>query len=649
MSQLNVQISSDLDEITALRMALQLAQRRAQRYEALLKQAPIGIVLLDSKLSRIINANPAFQQLVGYSTDEMAAFAFPDLLVSPYANFVEEVNRTRVKGEAAFQEMLIRHKNGQALPVELSILFPQDEEEGGFVVAIVRDLTTQRRAEETIRYQANLVQSVSDAIVSTDMNFCIQSWNRAAEELYGMTTAEVLEKSFSEILRVEYPGTDRIALLQKLERDGAWKGEQIHRHKDGTHIDILASVSYIWDSKGNRVGIVGVNRDITEQKRAERLLLLAEKSEHISLLASGIAHDFNNMLTSVFSQMALALRKLPIDNSARPHIEKAIKSTELMADLTRQLRAYTGQSAFQIEAVDLNQLVKDNLGLLEAFLPKHTRLELSLMSNLPTIELDRGQAQQLVMNLVINAIEAIQTGTGRIIIQTGEATLQGHQLTHFKSRDPLAPGRYVYLKVIDNGIGMSEATLARIFDPYFTTKPRGSGLGLSATLGIVQKYRGGLKVESQPAHGTTFTILFPASQAAVMTNHATATTEELSSTTILVVDDEASVREVVSDILAMQDIKTILATDGRDGIEKFEQYRTEIALVLLDMKMPVMNGEEAFYALRELDPNLKILISSGYNEPEITNRLLRQGPTRFLAKPYSPSALLEMVKTIIDL
>ena len=645
MSQLNVQASSDLDEITALRMALQLAQRRAQRYEALLKQAPIGIVLLDNKLSRIINANNAFQHLVGYSTDEMAAFVFPDLLVSPYANFVEEVNQTRTKNEAAFQEMLIRHKNGRVLPVELSILFDED---GGFVVAIVRDLTTQRRAEETIRYQANLVQSVSDAIVSTDMNFCIQSWNRAAEELYGMTAAEVLGKSFSEILRVEYPGTDKIALLQKLERDGAWKGEQIHRHKDGTHIDILASVSYIWDSKGNRVGIVGVNRDITEQKRAERLLLLAEKSEHISLLASGIAHDFNNMLTSVFSQMALALRKLPIDNGARPHIEKAIKSTELMADLTRQLRAYTGQSAFQIEAVDLNQLVKDNLGLLEAFLPKHTRLELSLMSNLPTIELDRGQAQQLVMNLVINAIEAIQTETGRIIIQTGEAELKSHQLSQYKSRDPLPPGRYVYLKVIDNGIGMNEATLARIFDPYFTTKPRGSGLGLSATLGIVQKYQGGLKVESQPTNGTTFKILFPASQAAVATNQAPAETEELGSTTILVVDDEASVREVVSDILAMQDIKTILATDGRDGIEKFEQHSAEIDLVLLDMKMPVMNGEEAFYALRELDPRLKILISSGYHEPEITNRLLRQGPTRFLAKPYSPSALLEMIKSIID-
>lgn len=634
-------------------MALPSVRWGERHYQNLVDQAPISIVLFNIQTGQFINTNQAFRQLIGYGANEVLTLTFYEILVTPSRSFMEKLARIHQNGGGLLQEMTIRHKNGEHLQVELSIIPPQmneaqDDDASCLVSAMVHDVTAQRRVEETLRYQANLVQSVSDAIISTTMNFCIQSWNRAAEELYGMSANEVLGKSFSEVLGVEYPNTDRIALLQKLEQDGAWKGEQIHRHKDGTRIDILASVSYIWDSKGNRVGIVGVNRDITEQKRAERLLLLAEKSEHISLLASGIAHDFNNMLTSVFSQMSLALRKLSADSAARLHIEKAIKSAELMADLTRQLRTYTGQSAFQIETIDLNQLVKDNLGLLEAFLPKHTRLELSLISNLPTIEIDRGQAQQLVMNLVINAVEAIQTETGRIVVETGEMLLDAVQITAYKGREWLTPGRYIYLKVIDNGIGMNEATLARIFDPYFTTKPRGSGLGLSATLGIVQKYRGGLKVKSQPGQGTTFIVLFPGSQAATAPTPGSAQMAAVIGSTILVVDDEAPVREVVSDILATEGIKVILATQGREGVEKFKQHQPQIQMVLLDMKMPVMGGEETFYALRALDPTIKIVLSSGYNESEVTNRLLRQEFTRFLAKPYSPKALLSLVQTVIE-
>jgi len=642
-------LASKTDEVTLLQAALQLAQRRVQRLHSVAVQAPIGVVLIQPQTLRLFDANPAFQQLLGYAAEEVLLLTLGEILAEPYKNLAHELRHLQQTEPVVIREALIQRKNGQSLQAEMSFIFAQAGEEDDFIVTIVRDLTERRKAVETIRYQANLVQSVSDAIVSTDLSFRIESWNRAAEELYGMTAAEVIGQPFGQVLRVEYPGTDRIALLQKLERDGSWSGEQIHRRKDGTPIDILASVAYIWDSSGQRMGIVGVNRDISERKRAERLLLLAQRSEHISLLAGGIAHDFNNLLTGVLAQTSVALRKLPRNDPARTHIEKAIKSAELMAGLTRQLRAYTGLGAFEIEAIDLNELVKDNLGLMETFLPKHTRLQLSLISNLATIEIDRGQAQQLIMNLVINAAEAIETEHGRIIIETGETSVVAGHGTGYRGIGRLAAGRYVYLKVIDNGCGMNEATLARIFEPYFTTKKRGSGLGLSATLGIVQKCQGGLKVESRPGGGTTFTILFPASEAAVTVSPVRELPSVASASAILVVDDEAPVREGISDILTTEGIKVFLAADGRDGVEKFKRHQSEIDLVLLDMKMPIMNGEETFYALRAIDPGVRIVLSSGYNEPETTNRLLRLGSTQFLSKPYNTQVLLNAVQSAIEL
>ncbi|MCX6049693.1 MAG: PAS domain S-box protein [Chloroflexi bacterium] len=627
-------------EVGSLRFAVQPGPRRVQHYWTAVEQTPISIALFDPQTYRFVDTNAAFQQLLGYSADEMLALALDDLVAIPRPLMLYELQQVRQSGKASVQELRYQRKNRQLIDVEVSTSYQYDEA-GGVFCLIVHDISRHKQAEEMIRYQANLVQSVSDAIISTDMNFCIESWNRAATELYGMAAAEVIGKPFGQVLRVQYPGTDRIALLQRLERDGAWQGEQIHHHKDGTRIDILASVSYVWNSQGQHVGIVGVNRNITERKRVERLLLLAQKSEHINLLASGIAHDFNNMLTSVLSQTSLALRKLPADTNARAHLEKAIKSTELMVDLTRQLRAYTGQSDFQIEAVDLNQLVKDNLGLLEAFLPKQSRLEFSLMSDLPTIEIDRGQAQQLVMNLVINAAEAIQCETGRIIVETGQLFVDQAHIETYKGGEWLTPGRHIYLKIMDNGVGMDHATLAHIFEPYFTTKSRGSGLGLAATLGIVQKIRGAIKVESRSGQGSTFVVLFPVGEP----EHATPV--EIVPTpgdTVLVIDDESSVREVVGDILATEGIKVILAVGGRDGLEKFKRHKAEINLVLLDLKMPVMNGEETFLALRAIDPNLKIVLSSGYSEQDVTKRLLQQPLTQFLPKPYSTKALVAIIR-----
>ncbi|MBV7332173.1 response regulator [Chloroflexi bacterium TSY] len=318
--------------------------------------------------------------------------------------------------------------------------------------------------------------------------------------------------------------------------------------------------------------------------------------------------------------------------------------------MTRQLLAYTGQGAFVLEAVDINQLILDNSGLLDAVLPKNSELQLQLSPDLSTIEIDRGHAQQITMNLVINAAEAIENQTGLIRIETGEDNILENESQSYIGIERLVPGRYVYLKISDNGSGMEPSTIDRIFDPYFTTKPTGSGLGLSATLGIVQRYGGGLSVDSQVGQGTTFSLFFPAREGteqleAKIDYQSPCHMNNLGS--VLVVDDEAPVREAINDILKTEGLKVITANNGQDGLDKFQKNRNEIDLVLLDMQMPVMSGEETFYELRKIDPSLKIILSSGYNEQEVTKNFRREKQTGFLQKPYDSHILLSTIQNAL--
>jgi len=409
-------------------------------------------------------------------------------------------------------------------------------------------------------------------------------------------------------------------------------------------LHILAAVSYVKDAKGNRIGVVGINRDITERKRAEKMMQMAQKSESLNLLAGGIAHDFNNLLTGILTQISVARRKLATHHSVTAHLEKAITSTEHAAALTRQLLAYTGQGAFLVEAVDLNRLIYDTIGLLEAMLPKWVQLDLKLAPALPTIDIDRGQLQQVAMNLVLNAMESLAGAGGTIGIETGVTDISPQTARAYIGKTHPVPGQYVYLTVLDDGIGMSDEIVDRIFDPYFTTKTEGSGLGLSATLGTAQKYGGGICVESVPGQGTCFTLIFPPGESLPVPPSQPRVTSIRSQQSVLVIDDEEPVRAAVHDILAMEGMTVLQACDGREGVETFAAHRQEIDIVLLDMQMPVMSGEETFYALRAIDPQIKIVLSSGYNESESTKNLAGQSLAGFLQKPYDVDTLVGIMQ-----
>lgn len=384
--------------------------------------------------------------------------------------------------------------------------------------------------------------------------------------------------------------------------------------------------------------------EMAERARTEAALRQQQKLESMGLLAGGVAHDFNNLLTSILSQSGLALRRLAPDNAARQHIDKAIQSTQRAADLTRQLLAYAGKATFQIEPVDLNQLIKANSGLLETVLRRNATLQLQLEPDLPAVAADRGQLQQVLMNLVINASEAIEHDHGEIRLKTHTVDLQ-------TLPDPAAfvgtlpsPGQYVCLEVIDNGMGMEAATLEKIFDPFFSTKARGHGLGLSAVLGVVQGLHGGLQVQSDQQIGTTFCVYLPATAARVEVSPVSAganTTHP--SGLVLVIDDEDPVREAVSEMLTSVGYRTVEAANGVEGLTLFQQYQNEIATVLLDVIMPGMSGVETLQKLRAVDPQVQVILSSGYVDTALPATMLANQHTTFLAKPYTIEQLLKVM------
>ena len=498
----------------------------------------------------------------------------------------------------------------------------------------------QRRSEA--RYRA-IFEQASESIVFADAHsHQFIAANAAFQQLTGYNADEVSSLTAYDIVTTDettYAASiDQISTIQRYAVT-----EHVYRRKDGTEIHVESSAVLLPDDNGQSIYCM-VARDITERIQAEARLRQTQKLESIGLLAGGIAHDFNNLLTGILGQTSLALDKLSPDQPAWDNINKAVVSVKRGADLTRQLLAYAGRGQFQIEAIDLNQLIQDNASLLETGLISQADLQLSLAPNLAAIEADRGQIQQIVMNLVINAAEAIITEQDAVTVSTQEVMVKPSDTQLYVGGDTLPPGRYVCLQVSDTGSGMDKETLARIFDPFFTTKERGTGLGLSATLGIVRSHGGGLQVTSQVGQGTTFKILFPASSRIVsqeilppMSNGA------IVKGSVLVIDDEKSVREVVRDILEMNHLQIFVAQNGQVGVEMFTAHRAEINVVLLDMQMPVMNGAETFQALRTIDPTVKIILSSGYNENEATQRFVGQDLAAFLQKPYDLDELVAKV------
>jgi CheY-like chemotaxis protein len=367
------------------------------------------------------------------------------------------------------------------------------------------------------------------------------------------------------------------------------------------------------------------------------------------VLAGGIAHDFNNILTAIMGNASMAESKMDALAPARDHIEHIVSASHRAADLCKQMLAYSGRGKFVIKPINLSELVEQMANLLEISIAKNVVMKYQLAENLPAVEADVAQIQQVVMNLITNASEAIEDKSGVISIATGVMHADRNYLTGTFPGEEIAEGRYVYLEVSDTGCGMDAETRKKIFDPFFTTKFTGRGLGMSAVLGIVRGHKGVLKVYSEPGRGTTFKMLLPGveEQAISLVRKEVATEAWQGAGTVLVVDDEETIREVGAIMLGEMGFAVLTAADGEEGVEMYRKHADEIVAVLLDMTMPKMGGEEAFREMRRIDPKVKVILSSGYNEQDATQRFAGKGLDGFVQKPYASQALQAKMREVM--
>jgi PAS domain S-box-containing protein len=403
---------------------------------------------------------------------------------------------------------------------------------------------------------------------------------------------------------------------------------------------------------GTQNYLVGFAHDVTDRVAADRhrgvlenKLLDAQKLESLGILAGGIAHDFNNLLTGILGNVSLMRLELPVSSALRDHVDQIESVTIRAADLCRQLLAYSGKGRFVVQPLDTSEVVRQTAQLLKLSIGKNATLRLDLADNLPLVEADAMQLRQVVMNLVLNAAEALGERAGNISIVTGVLQAEGDYLRSTFLAPELSEGSYVFLEVSDNGCGMGAETQAKIFDPFFSTKFTGRGLGLSAVLGIVRGHKGAIKVYSELGRGTTLKLLFPTAVARAQAVRAPPVLERRG--TVLVVDDEEVVRGVAARILGSYGFDVILASDGREGVERFRERHQEISVVLMDLTMPTLDGVDAFREIRALNDSVPVLLMSGYNEQDAVTRFAGKGLAGFVQKPFTVEMLRERLLSVL--
>ncbi len=405
-------------------------------------------------------------------------------------------------------------------------------------------------------------------------------------------------------------------------------------------------VAQLGDELG-RTGLALAQRE-EERLRNQEALRNTQRLESLGVLTGGIAHDFNNLLAAVLGNLNLAQMRLDPADPARRSLDQAEKAVQKATDLTRQMLAYSGRGHFVVKPLSLNEVVSEMTHLLQVTLAKQTELDLELAPGLPPVLADAAQIQQVVLNLVTNAAEAIGQEEGSITVRTLAEVFDRPQLEALCPTQGLEPGRYASLEVTDTGCGMGPELVERIFDPFFTTKPKGHGLGLSAMHGILKAHRAGMVIRSVPGEGTTFRILFPATDGELVPlQPEDSGPRQVFQGLALVADDEPMVLEFAASALESMGFEVIRARDGAEAVVRFLDHRDRIRLVLLDLTMPRMDGIETFTELRRLQPGLPILLSSGYDTDAAARDLVAQGEVLFLPKPYPVRDLRKLVGEVL--
>jgi PAS domain S-box-containing protein len=486
------------------------------------------------------------------------------------------------------------------------------------------------------------------AVVETDSSFKIREWNPAAERIFGYSKQEILGQDPRLLVPVE--GQPEVSAHREalLESETGTRHSMENLTRTGQRIQCEWYNTALRDERGRFIGAICLADDVTDRHRAEEALRQAQKLESLGVLSGGIAHDFNNLLTAILGNTEVALDRSHDDPILQGALQRIDATSQRGSDLARQLLAYAGKAHFAIMPLDLNTIILEMGDLLSVSISKKVALRTDLQANLPPVDADSAQFQQVVMNLVINASEAIGDGPGTVTLRTRNVSYDQAQLAATFPGQVLNPGRYVRLEVQDDGCGMDAQTIGRIFDPFFTTKFTGRGLGLSAMLGIVRGHRAGIRVESSPGAGTTFILLFPASKSTVAHPATQPHPVQPMKGIVLVVDDEGVIRDLARNALETVGLQVFEARDGVEAVERFAEMKDLVDLVFLDMTMPRMGGAEAFRRIRSMSPTVRVLLTSGYTQKESLESLADLPPDGFLQKPFRVRELVHKVRDILQ-
>ena len=623
-----------------------------------LQHAPWGAVIASTSLAgEIIYVNKAFTAITGYNPEEIPTVAawleraYPDPV---YRAWIVGNWQRDVSGAGREVVYRVRCRDGVERPIRLrSGLIP-----GDLMIVALEDVSEQVQALNALRESEERFRRLAD---SMPMALAVHSqgrlvWtNKACAEIAGAPDAESLigEDVFSFVHASSLESTRaRIAGLYAREQDAPWI-ESTFQDRQQRPFPVEVRATRI-DWAGQPAGLV-IFQDIADRRRAEeerrrleRRVQEIQRHESLAVLAGGVAHDFNNLLVGILGNTDLALMDLPPESPARAHMEGVELAARRAADLARQMLAYSGRGRFVVDRLDLNALIREIGHLLEATISKKAVLRLHLATPLAAVRADATQLRQVLMNLITNAAEAIGEATGVISVSTGMLDCDGAYLDQIRHDTELGAGPYVYLEVSDTGCGMDEATRLRVFEPFFSTKFTGRGLGLAAVLGIVKGHGGAIQVYSEPGRGSTFKVLFPAlpevASEAVACEPGAGPGPDGRQRTVLLVDDEPTVRTVGAAMLAHAGYDVLVAEDGHVALEIFGRRPQAIDCVLLDLSMPTMDGQETFRELRRVDPQVRVVLTSGYNEQEAVERFAGKGLAGFIQKPYRSADLLAVIR-----
>ncbi len=622
------------------------------RYRKLFDGVPVGLyrATLDGQ---VLDANPALVRMFGYpDRQSLITVNARELYFDP-----DDRDRwqQRLKSETTVRdfEVRLRRYDGTIFWGRNSArIVVGAEGQFRYYQGVLEDISDQKRAEdELIRANAKL-RAVFDAapvaVMALDPDGRVQSWNAAAERMLGWREEEVIGQSLPTV--GESQQDEFRALRERVLRGELLMGVEVRRQRrDGSPIDLNVFAAPLFGSEGEVIGIMGLLVDVTERKELEARLAQSQKMESVGQLAGGIAHDFNNLLTVILGNCEIVLTGLPGDSAQRPDVEDIRNAADHAAALTRQLLAFSRRQILQPRVLSLNTVVSETLDMLGRLIGENIELVTELEPDLLATRADPVEMGQVLINLAVNARDAMPTG-GRLTIKTENANLDRRAPAHGEA---IPPGSYVVLTIQDSGQGMDDETLERIFEPFFTTKhkTKGTGLGLSTVYGIVKQTGGYIAVQSAPERGTTFRIFFRQAQETEEVKPAAPPFQRPPSPrgteTVLLVEDEEALRGPMRRGLEREGYTVLEAGDAREAITICETFDGVIHIMVTDLVMPGMDGVELARHVESIRPDMKVLYTSGYTDSEVTRHGLVEPGVAFLQKPYTPSELVRRIREIL--